>query len=152
MRIIRTLTSIQHVQLKNISTQIIQITSQRESDSNSISSAHSIFMLNETDSLNISIDREPERQKDRYSCTYADTNSNISYLHKLINVFYLFYRIRALLIFFTDLSLFHFSLPMVLVDDHSMYTWVNFLKDKSKASSKFIKFNNIIKNEIWKQN
>ena len=40
---------------------------------------------------------------------------------------------------------------MVLVDNHSMFTWMKFLKEKSEALSKFMEFKDVVANEYEKK-
>ncbi|KAM3338762.1 hypothetical protein P3S68_030848 [Capsicum galapagoense] len=40
---------------------------------------------------------------------------------------------------------------MVLVDDHSRFTWVKFLKENREALSKFVEFKNVVANEFRKK-
>ena len=40
---------------------------------------------------------------------------------------------------------------MVLVEDHSRFTWVKFLKEKSETLSKFMDFKDAIANEFEKK-
>lgn len=40
---------------------------------------------------------------------------------------------------------------MVLVDDHSKFTWVKFLKQKSEALSKYVEFKGAIEKEFGKR-